>query len=369
MRELAAMWTRALTAIATSDTVTGHTPSDFPLVPLDQEDVAAIEAESPGLEDVLPLSPLQTGLYFHATFDPGHDPYVVQQIIELDGPLDGERLRLAADRLIGRYPNLGAAFRTTGDGHVVAVIAGRQTVPWRTEDLSHLDHPRPAVEAAATAERSAPFDLARPPAMRFALLKLGPRRHALVHTVHHILADGWSVPLILRDLLALYEDRDLPAPPPYGEFLKMLATRDPEPAIEAWTAALAGVHEPTRLAEALTSPADGPAGGARGGPGASSADGAGDCPVGGSDGAPGGGSGGPLDGGSGGASGDGSVGPPRGLLGDESGGVGDRSGGFGRVVRELPDEVGGAAAGGGRGRTGSRWGRCSPPRGGSCSDV
>ncbi|MFI6708999.1 non-ribosomal peptide synthase/polyketide synthase [Nonomuraea sp. NPDC050478] len=261
VRELAAMWTRALTAIATSDTVTGHTPSDFPLVPLDQEDVAAIEAESPGLEDVLPLSPLQTGLYFHATFDPGRDPYVVQQIIELDGPLDGERLRLVADRLVGRYPNLGAAFRTTGDGHVVAVIAGRQTVPWRTEDLSHLDHPRPAVEAAARAERSAPFDLARPPAMRFALLKLGPRRHALVHTVHHILADGWSVPLILRDLLALYEDRDLPAPPPYRDFLKMLATRDPGPAIEAWTAALAGVHEPTRLAEALTSPADSPAGG------------------------------------------------------------------------------------------------------------
>ncbi|MFG1944007.1 non-ribosomal peptide synthase/polyketide synthase [Nonomuraea sp. NPDC048826] len=248
VRGLAEAWTRALTEIATSDTVTGHTPSDFPLVRLEQADVAAVEARSPGLVDVLPLSPLQTGLYFHATLDPGRDPYVVQQIIELDGPLDGDRLRRAAERLVDRYPNLGAAFRTTGDGQVVAVIADRPAVPWRTEDLSHRES---GVREVAEAERSAPFDLARPPAMRFALLRLGPRRHALVHTLHHILADGWSVPLLLRDLLALYEDRPLPAPPSYRDFLRALAQRDPEPAVEAWAAALAGVHEPTKLAETL----------------------------------------------------------------------------------------------------------------------
>jgi hypothetical protein len=251
VRELAALWTQTLTDIATSDTVTGHTPSDFPLVQLEQADVTAIEADSPELKDVLPLSPLQTGLYFHATLDPGRDPYVVQQIIELTGPLDGERLRTAAERLLGRHPNLGAAFRTTGDGQVVSVIADRPRVPWRSEDLSDLDLAQPILEEIAAAERSAPFDLARPPAMRFALVKLGSRRHALVHTVHHILADGWSVPLLLRDLLALYEDRPLPEPPPYREFLQMLAAQDSDTAIEAWAGALAGVREPTMLADAL----------------------------------------------------------------------------------------------------------------------
>ncbi|TDC06450.1 amino acid adenylation domain-containing protein, partial [Nonomuraea longispora] len=271
VRELAALWTRTLTDIATSDTVAGHTPSDFPLVRLDQAEVSAIEADTPGLRDVLPLTPLQTGLYFHATFDPdgdpdgdpGIDPYVVQQIIELTGPLDGERLRTAADRLLGRHPNLGAAFRTTGDGQVVSVIAGPVRVPWRSEDLSGPDHARPVLEEIAAAERAVPFDLARPPAMRFALVRLGPRRHALVHTVHHIVADGWSVPLLLRDLLTLYEDGPLPEPPPYREFLRTLAAQDTDAAIEVWAEALAGVREPTLLAPALAGPTTSGAAGGR----------------------------------------------------------------------------------------------------------
>ncbi|TDE41877.1 amino acid adenylation domain-containing protein, partial [Nonomuraea mesophila] len=265
VRELAALWTRTLTDFATSDTVAGHTPSDFPLVRLDQADVSAIEADTPGLQDVLPLTPLQTGLYFHATFNPGNgpesDPYVVQQIIELTGPLDGERLRTVADRLLGRHPNLGAAFRTTGDGQIVSVIAGPARVPWRSEDLGGAGHARPLLEEIAAAERSAPFDLARPPAMRFALVRLGPRRHALVHTVHHILADGWSVPLLLRDLLALYEDGPLPEPPPYREFLRTLAAQDTDTAIEVWAEALAGIREPTLLADALAGPATSGSGG------------------------------------------------------------------------------------------------------------
>ena len=192
VRTLADLWTEVLTGIATSETVAGHTPSDFPLLVLEAGDVAAIEAATPELREVLPLSPLQLGLYFHATFSRDADPYVVQQTIELTGPLDGDRLRLAADRLIDRYPNLGAAFRTVGDGRVVSVIAGRPRVPWRVEDLTGADiaalgaddfagsgtdvaasgadafaglgveDVAVRVAAIAEAERSVPFDLGRP---------------------------------------------------------------------------------------------------------------------------------------------------------------------------------------------------------------
>ncbi|MEU7827689.1 non-ribosomal peptide synthase/polyketide synthase [Nonomuraea sp. NPDC049129] len=273
VRGLADLWTEVLTGIATSETVAGHTPSDFPLLTLEPGDVAAIEAAAPELREVLPLSPLQLGLYFHATFSRAADPYVVQQTIELTGPLDGDRLRLAADRLIDRYPNLGAAFRTVGDGRVVSVIAGRPRVPWRVEDLTGTDvaalgadgfaglgaeDVAARVAAIAEAERSTPFDLGRPPSMRYALLRLGERRHVLIHTVHHILADGWSVPLLLRDLLALYEaegrSEALPAPAQYREFLRMLAAQDPDVATEAWADVLADVREPTRLADALSTP-------------------------------------------------------------------------------------------------------------------
>ncbi|MEU8231341.1 amino acid adenylation domain-containing protein [Actinoplanes sp. NPDC048967] len=241
VEELAARWVELLTAIAADPAVTGPTPSDFPLVDLTQSDVDALGAE---VTDVLPLTPLQTGLFFHATYSPGADPYVVQQLIELDGPLDGERLRRAAGELFDRYPNLGAAFRPVGDGDVVAVVGSRPELPWRlvvTDD----------VDTVAAAERAEPFDLARPPGMRYALVRLAADRHVLVQTVHHIVADGWSVPLILNDLLALYAGQSRPPAPAYRDFLAHRGTGDPG----AFARLLDGVDEPTLLAPGADAPA------------------------------------------------------------------------------------------------------------------
>ena len=245
---LAGAWTELLTRIATDPAVAGPTPSDFPLVALTPDDVTALGGVR--LRDVLPLSPLATGLYFHATQGPG-DPYLVQQLVELRGPLDPVRLRRAADALLARHPHLGAAFRPIGDGSVVAACTDGVAMPWR-ETAGDPD-------AVAAAERSAPFDLGRPPAMRYALVRTDPAadgtpRHVLVQTVHHIVADGWSVPLILRDLMAAYRGEPRPAPVPYRTFLAALT----EPDLRVWDRALAGVTEPTRLTAALP-PAEPPA--------------------------------------------------------------------------------------------------------------
>ncbi|RSM40072.1 non-ribosomal peptide synthetase, partial [Actinoplanes sp. ATCC 53533] len=241
VRAFADRWIALLTSIATDPAVTGHTPSDFPLVALSQSDVDAL---GPDVTGVLPLTPLQAGLYFHATYSPGADPYVVQQLIELDGPLDADRLRRAAGELFDRYPNLGAAFRPIGDGEVVAVTGPRPQLPWRlvvTDD----------VDTVAAAERAEPFDLGRPPGMRYALVRLAADRHVLVQTVHHIVADGWSVPLILNDLLARYAGQPLPPAPAFGDFLAQRGTGDPE----AYARLLDGVDEPTLLAPGAAAPA------------------------------------------------------------------------------------------------------------------
>jgi amino acid adenylation domain-containing protein/non-ribosomal peptide synthase protein (TIGR01720 family) len=248
VEEIAAGWVEVLTGLAADPAAAGHTPSDFPLVSLTLSDVDALGA---GVTDVLPLTPLQAGLYFHATYAPDADPYVVQQLIELDGPLDAERLRRAAGDLFDRYPNLAAAFRPVGDGEVVAVLGVRPELPWR---LVVSDD----VETVAAAERAAPFDLARPPGMRYALVRLAADRHVLVQTVHHIVADGWSVPLILNDLLALYAGEPLPPAPSYRDFLARRGTGDPD----AFARLLDGVDEPTLLApgNAHTRTIDGQAG-------------------------------------------------------------------------------------------------------------
>ncbi|GDY58199.1 hypothetical protein SVIO_088220 [Streptomyces violaceusniger] len=88
------------------------------------------------------------------------------------------------------------------------------------------------------------FDLGRPPLLRFALFRLREDRFRLVLTNHHILLDGWSTPLLVRDLFALYErpggESALPRPTPYRDYLAWYGSRDRGAAVAAWCGVLAG---------------------------------------------------------------------------------------------------------------------------------
>ncbi len=190
------------------------------------------------VEELLPLSPLQEGFYFHSLAD-DHDAYVVQQVVELDGDVDPERLRRAAERLLARHAPLRACFRPGADGRPVQVIRREAVLPWRE-----------AAHDVTAEERARPFDLAGAPLLRCALI--GGRR--LVLTFHHIVADGWSLPVLHRELLALYAGEELPEVTPYREFLRGLAGRDGEGARAAWAHALAGFDEPARMIDAPPGP-------------------------------------------------------------------------------------------------------------------
>jgi hypothetical protein len=182
------------------------------------------------------------------------DAYVVQQVIELSGPVDGTLLREAAQRLVDRHAPLRACFRQTSDGRPVQLIASGLELPWREVDLAAQDDAtvrRALAEAVAADERAHRFDLARPPLIRCALIRFGEDRSRLVLTFHHIVADGWSLPVLHRELLALYGENPTPLPEvaPYRGYLRRIAGADREAARDAWRAALAGVDEPTRLVE------------------------------------------------------------------------------------------------------------------------
>ncbi|MDO0915183.1 amino acid adenylation domain-containing protein [Streptomyces sp. DT2A-34] len=221
----------------------------------------------PGPADVLPLTPLQEGLLFHTLYEHERDApdvYVVQLVFELEGPVNAERLRATAQTLLDRHPNLRAAFRRRRGGQPVQVVPRRATLPWAETDLTG----RAADTEKAWAElldedRALGFDPATPPVLRCTLVRTGERRHRLLVTHHHILLDGWSVSVLLRELLTLYAadgDPAVLAPvPPYRTFLTWLDRRDRTAAEAAWRDALADVTEPTRLAPATTQGATDPA--------------------------------------------------------------------------------------------------------------
>ncbi|MER5611841.1 amino acid adenylation domain-containing protein [Streptomyces sp. NPDC002215] len=228
----------------------GHTPSDFPLVRLTQADVD--DLDGPALLDVLPLTPLQEGLYFHSVFDDdATGSYVEQQLLTLDGDVDADRLATAATRLLTLYPNLAARFTALADGRVVSVLESSTAAPFTTLDLPHLTDEE--IREHAERDRRAGFDLATGPLMRYTLIRTGSGRKVLVQTVHHIIADGWSVPPMLRTLLAEYHAPGTVYPlGGYRDYVSRLAGRDQDESDRVWRGELAGLAGPSLVAEGHT---------------------------------------------------------------------------------------------------------------------
>ncbi|WP_309505524.1 non-ribosomal peptide synthetase [Streptomyces phytophilus] len=210
----------------------------------------------PALE-VWPLSPLQEGLLFHAGYDDtGPDLYTVQFVLGLDGPLDPARLRGSWEALLARHGALRASFHRRASGEAVQLIAREVRLPWREADLADTDGPDAAarLEKLAAEERAERLNPAAPPLLRLLLVRLGDRHHRLVMTTHHILMDGWSMPVLLGELSALYEaggdTSALKRPAPYRDYLAWLGRQDKAAAREAWRVELAGADEPTLVAPA-----------------------------------------------------------------------------------------------------------------------
>ncbi|WP_405550894.1 amino acid adenylation domain-containing protein [Streptomyces microflavus] len=228
----------------------GHTPSDFPLVPLTRADVE--DLDSAELSDILPLTPLQEGLYFHSVFDDdATGSYVEQQLLTLEGEVDAERLAAAATRLLTLYPNLAARFTALADGRVVSVVESGTRAPFTALDRPAITDEE--IRDLAERDRRAGFDLATGPLMRYTLIRTGAGRSVLVQTVHHIIADGWSVPPMLRTLLAEYHAPGSVYPAGgYRDYVGWLAGQDQDESDRVWREELAGLPGPSLVAEGHT---------------------------------------------------------------------------------------------------------------------
>ncbi|WP_432150038.1 amino acid adenylation domain-containing protein [Streptomyces sp. bgisy029] len=240
----------ALSALAALDEG-GHTPSDFPLVPLlTQADVDDLDRER--LRDILPLTPLQEGLYFHSVFDDdATGSYVEQQLLTLRGEVDADRLAAAATRLLTLYPNLAARFTALADGRVVSVVESGVRAPFTTLDRPAITDDE--IRDLAETDRRTGFDLATGPLMRYTLIRAGAGRTVLVQTVHHIIADGWSVPPMLRALLAEYHAPGSVYPiGGYRDYVGWLADQDQDESDRVWAEELAALPGPSLVAEGHT---------------------------------------------------------------------------------------------------------------------
>jgi amino acid adenylation domain-containing protein/non-ribosomal peptide synthase protein (TIGR01720 family) len=227
----------------------GLTPSDIAPARLTQYQLDELQRQY-RVADVLPLTPLQQGLLFHAGAgrSPGDEVYAVQLDFTVMGPLDPPRLREALHLVAGRHPNLVARFCTEFE-EPVQVIPADPVVPWRYVELDDSGvEVEQRVQQVCAAERAAVCDLGDSPVFRVVLIRTGQDRYRFVLTSHHIVVDGWSLPILLGEIFAAYYGQRLPAAASYRRFVSWLDTRDRAAARAAWGAVLAGLESATLVA-------------------------------------------------------------------------------------------------------------------------
>ncbi|MET8010138.1 non-ribosomal peptide synthase/polyketide synthase [Streptomyces sp. NPDC005266] len=202
----------------------------------------------------LPLSAAQRRLWFLDDLTSGGIEYNTGAGLRLSGPLDPDALGRALEALAARHDALRTTFATV-DGHGVQLVAEHGTLPLERADLGGRPPAKraEALEARLTEELSRPYDLEQGPLTRALLIRLTDDDHVLLLAQHHIVTDGWSVGVLVRELAALYAaevtgtDPALLHPPvQYPDFAAWEHTR-PVPArreadLKYWRTRLAGMQ-------------------------------------------------------------------------------------------------------------------------------
>ncbi|QIH99944.1 non-ribosomal peptide synthetase [Rhodococcoides fascians A21d2] len=230
----------------------GLSSVDADAVGVTQQQITDLEGLVGSVERLLPLSPLQEGLLAHAARFTDDSVYTLTAVVDLDGDLDAERLRSAFGAVVRRHSNLAAGFHFEGFDVPVQAITREFDIAWRTTDLRFL----PVETAAAAAQQAQDTAAARTFDVRFGPLLAGhvillPHcRTRLILNAHHLVTDGWSTPIVLRELVQLYNGSPQPLPPApdYADYLRWLANVDRAEMQGAWRSRLAGFAEPTIVA-------------------------------------------------------------------------------------------------------------------------
>ncbi|MGB8407916.1 MAG: amino acid adenylation domain-containing protein, partial [Mycobacterium sp.] len=247
---LSRLWFEALVGICAHvrDGGGGLTPSDIAPARLSQQQIDELQRQY-RIADILPLTPLQQGLLFHtsAAHEGGDvdETYSVQLDFTLTGALDPDRLREAVHTVVGRHPHLAAQFCRQFD-EPVQIIQAEPAIAWRFIDFgSSGELGDDEIQQLCAAERAAVCDLDGQPAFRAILIRVAEGRHRFVLTNHHIVLDGWSLPILLREFFTSYAGQRLPAAASYRRFITWLADRDLDAARAAWGGVLSGFDTPT----------------------------------------------------------------------------------------------------------------------------
>ncbi|WP_339401448.1 amino acid adenylation domain-containing protein [Tychonema sp. BBK16] len=201
------------------------------------------------------LSPMQAGMLFNhlQSEQPGVD--IEQMICSLHEDLNISTLTQAWQRVFERHPILRTSFAWQGLDEPMQTVDDGVQIPLEYQDWSQLSKSdrEQKLQAYLKTDRQQGFDLTQPPLMRLALFQLEEANYKLIWTFHHILLDGRSLQLILKEVFAFYEafnqgeDLQLTQPLPYQDYIEWLERQDFGKSEAFWRTTLNGFTTPTPL--------------------------------------------------------------------------------------------------------------------------
>ncbi|OUS25460.1 hypothetical protein A9Q99_21275 [Gammaproteobacteria bacterium 45_16_T64] len=248
----------ALTDFCLGEQNNGMTPSDVPLIEVDQAGLDHIvdtilqqsDRFSVGnIQSIYPLSPMQEGMLFHSVYQPESAFYIDQMELKVEGGIDIDILTQAWQRVVARHDILRTAFVYNGIQKPIQVVFDNIDVSIDTYDWSQSNRDC-TFEEWLVADKAKGFVFSDPGLFRFSWFMLPNQEQRLVWTFQHILLDGWSLPLVLSEVMQTYSDllngNPLPSGvvPQYQNFIRWLSVQPKAEAENYWREYLTGFSAP-----------------------------------------------------------------------------------------------------------------------------
>jgi amino acid adenylation domain-containing protein/non-ribosomal peptide synthase protein (TIGR01720 family) len=236
------------------------TPSDLTYPHLSIDQLEAFTHQFGDINDIYELTPMQTGMLFHALKDKESTAYFEQMVFSIKGDIDKNVLQESLNRLVERYDILRTVFYYEGVDQPLQIVLQQCSTNIYFEDIAHLNKEAQTqyLKEFYLKDREKGFDLTGQRLIRASLIKTGNHSYQLVWSFHHILMDGWCTGIIFNELTQIYnalltgEPLKLEPVTQYVDYIKWLNTRDKQEGLEYWQEYQAGYESPAGLTRSGT---------------------------------------------------------------------------------------------------------------------
>ena len=207
------------------------------------------------IEAIYPLSSLQEGMLFHHLLEPEARAYFVQMSCAFRGDFNVTAFKQAWSRVIERHAVLRTFFTWEQRPKPLQVVLNQMQLPWDQHDWRGLApvEQEERFDSLLREERQRGFDLSAAPLLHLTLVQLADRRYRFLWSFHHMLLDGWSMPLLLKEIFRFYNayrdgrELNVESPRPYRDYITWLRRQDSAKTEDFWRKTLKGFTAPTSL--------------------------------------------------------------------------------------------------------------------------